>query len=65
LALCAAHRSIQRRAAHVEKIGDVLTGFAFVDQLPGVVDLLRGEFYLSAKLHAPALRGPHSGASAL
>ena len=57
-------RPVKRRAAHVQKVGHVLAGFAFVDQLPGVVDLLRRQFHLPAKLHASALRGLHSGAGA-
>jgi hypothetical protein len=37
-------------------------GFAYVDELPGVVDLIGRYFQLAAKLHASALRGRHSGA---
>jgi hypothetical protein len=46
-------------------VGHVLAGFAFVDQFPGMVDLLGRKFHLSAKLHAPALRGLYSAAGAL
>jgi hypothetical protein len=60
----AASAPIERRAAHVQKIGHVLAGFAFVNQLPGVFDLFRREFHLPTKLYASALRGLHSGAEA-
>src|ERR1019366_5294720 len=50
-----------RRAAHVQKVGHILAGFAFVDQLPGVGNLLGGKFYFPTKFHAPALRCLHSG----
>jgi hypothetical protein len=55
---------MERRAAHVQEVSEVLPGFALVDQLPGVVDLLWRQFCLPAKLHASALRGLHSGACA-
>jgi len=32
---------VERRAANVQEVGDVLASFAFVDQLPRVADLLR------------------------
>jgi integrase len=38
-----------------------LASFAFVVQLPGVVDLLRGQFRLAAKRHTSAFRVLHSG----
>jgi len=36
-----AQRPIERRTVHVQEVGHVLAGFAFVNQVPGVVDLLR------------------------
>jgi len=48
--------------AHVQKVGHVLAGCAFVYQLPRMVDLLGCEFGLPTKLYAPALRGLHSTA---
>lgn len=57
-------RPVERRAAHVKKIGHILAGFTFVDHFPGVVDLLGREARLPTKLHASALRGLHSGAGA-
>jgi len=44
-------RPVERRAAHVQKVGHILAGFAFVDQLPGVGNLLGGKFYFPTKLH--------------
>jgi len=61
----AVERPVKRRAAHVQKAGHILAGFAFVDQLPGVVDLIRCELRFPAKLHASALRRLYSGACAL
>jgi len=45
-------------------IGDVLATFHFVNQLPGMVDLLRRELRVPAKLHAAAPRGPVGRGSA-
>ena len=58
-------RAVERRASHVQKVGNVLPRLAFVEELPRVVDLLRRQFHLPTELHAPALRGLHSGAGAL
>lgn len=44
-------RPVKRGAAHAQKVGDLLAGFAFVDQLPGVVDLLGREARLPAICH--------------
>jgi hypothetical protein len=41
-----------------------LAGFAFIDELSGVVDLRPRQFCFSAKLHASALSGLHSGTGA-
>ena len=35
---------VQRHAAHIEKVGDVLAGFALLDQLAGVADLRGRQF---------------------
>jgi hypothetical protein len=41
---------------NIQERGHVLAALAFVDQLPGVVDLLRGEFRLAPEFHASAFR---------
>jgi hypothetical protein len=53
-------RPVKRRPAHFPQVCHMLPCFALVDQLPGVIDLLRRQFHLPAKLHATALRGFHS-----
>jgi hypothetical protein len=58
-------RPVKRRASHVQKVGHVLAGFAFVNQLPGVLDLVCCELHLLAKLHSSALRRLYSGAGTL
>ena len=55
-------REPARLTANVQRIGDVLPRLAFVDQLPGVFDLLGGQLGLAPESHASALRGLH-GAS--
>jgi hypothetical protein len=51
-------RPVKRGSAHVQKVGHVLTGFAFLDQLPGVVDLLGAQGSISAKNgHAETAKG--------
>jgi len=39
MAASTGERPIKHRAAHVQEVGDVLAGFALVDQFLGVVDL--------------------------
>ena len=46
------------------RAGHVLAGVAFIDQPPGVVDLLRRKLRSPAKFHASALRSLHPGAGA-
>jgi hypothetical protein len=56
----------QGRAPNPEQSGDFAGRFlSTVDLFPRVVDLLRREFPLRAKLHTSALRGLHSGFRAL
>jgi hypothetical protein len=43
-------------------MSDLLTGFALVDRLSGVVDLLARQLRFSAKLHFLALRCFYSSA---
>jgi len=50
---------------HIQERGHVLRPFAFVDLLPCVFDLGRGEFRLSAKRHAALFGFLDSGAGAL
>lgn len=52
-------RAGKRWAAHVQEVGHILAGFAFIDQLSRVVDLLWCELHLPAKLHASPLRAIH------
>ena len=59
LVLWAGRVGLGRKLAIVLGIFAALSG---VDQLPGVADLLRGQFRLAPEFHAPALRGLHSGA---
>jgi hypothetical protein len=46
----------ERRAPHFQEVDHILASFAFIDQLPGVGDLLRREARFPAKPYAPALR---------
>src|ERR1022692_741760 len=56
---------IKRRPINVQECGHVLAALAVVDQLAGVVDLLRRQLRLSPEFHATALRGSDAGAGAL
>ena len=44
---------IERRAAYVQQVGHLLAGLAIVDQLSGIVDLLKCEHGFPAKVHTP------------
>jgi hypothetical protein len=58
--------AIKGRGVHFEKRGHCLpVVIALVDQLAGVLDLLRVEFSLAPKFHATLFRRLHSGARAL
>lgn len=55
-------RPVKSSAVHIEKGGHIFAALAVVDQLPGVVDLLAGEFWFASEFHPPALHILHSGA---
>src|SRR5580704_2401576 len=43
---------VKSSSVHVQKGCNVLAALSGVDELPGVVDLLRGEFRLASEFHA-------------
>jgi hypothetical protein len=56
---------IKGGAVNIQERGHVFAALAVVDQLPGVVDLVRRRFPLAPEFHASRFRGLHSGACAL
>jgi len=49
-------RPVEGGMVHAEKVGNIVTGFAVVDQLPGMGDVLRHQLWLAPEFHAPARR---------
>ena len=46
--------AIESCAVHIEERGHIFAALSSVDQLPGVCDLLRCEFWLASEFHAQA-----------
>lgn len=57
--------AVDGRTVNAQQSGDIRHGFALVDQLTRMGNLLRRQAGLAAKPHATALRGLDTGASAL
>ena len=55
-------RPVKGASVHLEQIRDLLPVLTFFDQLPGMVDLLPGEFRFAPEFHGSAFRGLHSSA---
>jgi hypothetical protein len=58
-------RSVKGGPVHVQKRGHIFAALSVVDEFPGVVDLLPGEFRFPSEFHAAAFCGLHSGAGPL